>query len=105
MQHAFQTALRVNAEQDVFLRYQVDEVLEVCTGCHTIAVAIALERQAKASTISSPRPAPIALPRLKVPMFTAEARVVDFKTACLVGLPTRTRGKVQEQTGRRLDQH
>lgn len=28
VQHAFQTALRVNAEQDVFLRYQVDEVLE-----------------------------------------------------------------------------
>lgn len=30
-------------------------------------------------------------------------QVVDFKTACLVDLPTRTRGKVQEQTGRRLD--
>ncbi|MNF84806.1 hypothetical protein D3C84_671850 [compost metagenome] len=30
-------------------------------------------------------------------------QVVDFKTACLVGLPARTGGKVQEQTGRRLD--
>ncbi|MNF69987.1 hypothetical protein D3C84_518860 [compost metagenome] len=27
-QHAFQATLRVKAEQDVFLRHQVDEVLE-----------------------------------------------------------------------------